>query len=650
MAPERKAIETRADLEGPVPSDAAEIRSRRGASPAIAPRCDTSATPEQQDRVTRPVAGDSATDWDSRPHGLLGVGVTGHRLERLGSSDLDVLHGTVSDVLDRIARAANQIEPTRLRLVSALAEGADSIVADEALKGGWTVDAVLPFPRTEYAEDFGTGPPRDAHLARLARAGAVLELPGDRMADGGAPFAYERAGRVLLAQTDLLIAIWDGGPARGRGGAAQIVAEAVTSGIPIIRIDPAAVVAPQVLWGGFEDGALGQLTVDTVPRGDLSRLDVLLRDLLEPPSAPIEAEMLTGFGEAGPRWRAWALAYPLLLATLGVRWPQGSDIGLTAAPGPHRPAIASCTNAGDFVNRLDDLVGPRFVHADARATRVAQLFRSGYVVNFTLAALAVVLALMGLALPASSKPVLIVLELAAIATILLVTHAGNHSHWHRRWLDNRTLAERLRCLALSAQLGDLDLRGCDEQTSPWVAWYARAAARELGLPHVRVGGAYLGCVRRELLVLVEDQIAYMATEERRMHDLDHRLHLLGTTLFAMTALACLGFLGFKGALQMTPELYPLQTLVFVTVTIICAAFPAIGAAVYGIRMQGDFGGAARRSAQLRQQLSTLRQAIHADTLDFDTLTRRVRRVADLLQGDLTSWLRTYHARPLALPV
>ncbi|MCS6625435.1 hypothetical protein N0B44_21210 [Roseibacterium beibuensis] len=600
--------------------------------------------------MTGSVAGDRPTRWNARPPSILGVGVTGHRLERLGSCDLGALQQTVSEVLARITLAANQVEPTRMRLVTALAEGADNIVADEALKRGWTVDAVLPFARDDYAEDFGEGPARDTHLDRLARAGAVLELPGDRTAEGGAPVAYERAGRLLLAQTDLLLAIWDGGPARGRGGAAQIVAEAILKGVPIICIDPAGALAPQVLWGGFEDGDLGQLTVDTVPRGDLNRLDEMLRDLLEPPSAPIEAEMLARFGQPDPRWRAWAMAYPLLLAVLGVRWPQASDIGLTAASGPHRPAIASCTNAGDFVNRLDDIIGPRFVHADARATRVAQLFRSGYVANFALAALAVVLALMGLVLPASGKPVLIVLELAAIATILLVTHAGNHSHWHRRWLDNRNLAERLRCLALSAQLGDLDLRGADEQTSPWVAWYARAAARELGLPNVRAGGDYLKCVRRELLALVDDQIAYMATEERRMHDLEHRLHLVGTTLFAMTALACLGFLGFKAALQMSPGLYPLQTLIFLSVTIICAAFPAIGAAVYGIRMQGDFGGAARRSARLRHQLSTLRPVIQADALDFDTLTHRVRRVADLLQGDLTSWLRTYHARPLALPV
>lgn len=44
-------------------------------------------------------------------------------------------------------------------------------------------------------------------------------------------------------------------------------------------------------------------------------------------------------------------------------------------------------------------LAPRFVHADAAASRFAQLFRSGYVSNFVLAATAVILSLLGLVLP-----------------------------------------------------------------------------------------------------------------------------------------------------------------------------------------------------------------------------------------------------------
>jgi hypothetical protein len=279
------------------------------------------------------------------------------------------------------------------------------------------------------------------------------------------------------------------------------------------------------------------------------------------------------------------------------------------------------------------------------------MFRSGYVTNFSFAALAVVLSLLGLALPAVLKPVLIILEFMVIATILLVTRAGNQSKWHRRWLDNRHLAERLRCLTVAAQLGELELRSGADLRPGWVDWYARATAREVGMPSVQINSAYLACVRDGLTSLIDDQIAYLKTDAHRMHRLEHKMHNLGTVLFMMTAVICVSLLAFKMADKMVgvAALDAIAHPFLTATTIASAAFPAIGAAIYGIRMQGDFAGIAERSESLAHNLTTLRQVIDADALSFDTLKRRVARATDLLTQDLASWLQTYHARPLTLP-
>jgi hypothetical protein len=589
------------------------------------------------------------TDSDAwLPQRILRVGVTGHRPGRLGSADLDRLHAEVARILGEICRAASLGGATRIRLVSPLAEGADSIVADEALKRGWALDVVVPFFRDDYAQDFAAGSARDLFLGQLAQAEAVFELPGERAGEDGAAAAYERAGRVALAQTDLLLAIWDSGPVHGRGGAAQIVAEAVTLGIPVIHIDPAEAHPPVLLWDGLEEVDLGKQTIETVARGDLTRLDALIGELLDPPGSGSEAAMLTRFRSGTVRWRAVAVAYPLLLAMAGVRRLRRTDFGL-ARMVSGRADIPACSGAGEFAGRLEHTVLPSFERADVAATRFASLFRSGYVTNFALAAFAVLLTMLGLALPTAAKPVLIVLEVLTVSTILLVTRGGNKVGWHRLWLDNRALAERLRCLALSAQLGDLHLRSADEHASQWVTWYARGVARQLGLPNVRVDNAYLECVRAELRGLIDGQVAYLRAEAGRMHHLDHRLHVTGTILFAVTALACVSVLLFKGVYELVPALHAIQTPFSIAVTIIGAALPAIGAAIYGIRMQGDFAGIAARGEALRHHLETLRHILDADTLSFDTLLRRVSRVADLLAVDLTSWLQVYHARPLALP-
>ncbi len=583
--------------------------------------------------------------------GAIAIGVTGHRLERMIDADLAALRVALRQTLEKLASASG----SPMRLVTSLADGADSITADEALDLGWTLDAVLPFFRADYFADFTEAQARSDHETLLARARNVFELDGDRDVEGGSAVAYERAGRVVLAQSDILIAVWDGGPVRGRGGAAQIVAEAVLAGIPVIHIDPASACAPQLLWDKLAEHDLGQQTIETVPRGDLSVLPALMRGLIDPPGDGVERAMLDRFDTPARPRRNWALAYPLLLALVGVRRVRRSDWAAADAARSMPTLLRFCTgealDTSGFGATLRTILAPRYARADAMATHIAQLFRSGYVTNFTFAALAVVLSLLGLALPSAWKPVLIVLEFVVIATILLVTRAGHRSHWHRRWLDNRHLAERLRCLSVAAQLGELGLRNGVNLRPGWVDWYARASARELGLPPVRVDAAYLTCVRNGLTMLLEGQIAYLRGDARRMHRLEHRLHLLGTILFAATAIICLGLLLLKMAdtVVASPLLDAMTHPILTAATIASAALPAIGAAIYGIRMQGDFAGIAERSNALAHNLDTLRQVVADDALRFDTLKRRVVRATELLTQDLASWLQTYHARPLTLP-
>jgi hypothetical protein len=48
--------------------------------------------------------------------------------------------------------------------------------------------------------------------------------------------AYEATGLYVVEHSDVLIAVWDGRPARGRGGTASIVATAREQGLPMAWI------------------------------------------------------------------------------------------------------------------------------------------------------------------------------------------------------------------------------------------------------------------------------------------------------------------------------------------------------------------------------------------------------------------------------
>ncbi|GAB3337115.1 hypothetical protein [Marilutibacter aestuarii] len=630
------------------------------------------------DPGTKPAVGTRLHRWNGRDRRLapgtrerrrprlhLSIGVTGHRPPRLSAAGIAPLQAALVPLLEHLTTVLRGLQRRHSRwlsaqlpchrLVSALAEGADSLAAEAALELGWQLDACLPFPPDDYAVDFGEGPALSRFQGLLARAEAVFALPGQRDA---ATAAYEAVGRVVLDQADILLAIWDGDPARGRGGTAQIVAEAVARHIPVIHLDPAALAqpgtGPQLLWTGLSDLDFEQPTLDTVPRAPVAEvLESVLEMLTAPPGNPVDVRMLRRFYRERIVRRTPALPWPLLLAMTGVRRMHAADL---APPRPVECAqglgrgLGSLPPTGGHSARLSRILLPRFGLSDAAATYFAQLFRSGYVANFALAAVAVLLALSGLVVP-GLKSWLIGTELLVIMLILANTRLGTRAGWHERWMDNRHLAEQLRTVSVSSLLGDLALRDAEADSrgvAPgWVRWYARATARELGLPHAIVDAGYLQRVRGAAQAMIDDQAAYHRDNARRMHQLDHRLHRLGGHLFALTAMACLAWIAVKLAGLEPGNLKGLD--VTLAVTVMTAVLPALGAALYGIRMQGDFGGVADRSLTTAARLEALQRDIAGDPDDFGRLQARLRRLSDVMLADIAHWRTTYQARPLSLP-
>lgn len=567
----------------------------------------------------------------------IAIGVTGHRLARLAETDLAELRGRIDAVMAALSAAS---PGSRFRLIGSLAEGTDMAAADAALGRDWQLDTVLPFAREDYADDFD-GAGATGLRARLDRSTDVLELPGRRDEPGGEAAAYERAGRVVLTQSDVLLAVWDGDPPRGRGGAAQIVAEAVAHAIPVLILHPEASRAPVLLWSGLNEHDSGPEAVDTVARGSLDDLPRLMARLGVSPPGDGRGRGLRTAIDAPP---LFAVAYPLLLALAGVRRFRLADLRRPCPPA--RMPTAALARA--MPARIDAQLWPRFDQADCEASLAAQLFRSAFVSSFALAALAVTLALLGLIVPVAVKPLLAAGEFASIALILAITKWGARAGWHGRWLGQRTLAEELRCLAVSAALGDLFLRGAQAQDGDDAGRERRVIARRLGLPSARIDDAYLSEAHASLAALLDDQIGYVRREAGRMHRLEHRLHRLGGALFAITALVCAGVLGIEVVWTFSHEPSAAHVLPL-GVTVLSASLPAIGAAIYGIRMQGDFAGAAERNAALAMQLGELRRIVADEAPGFDGLRRLIRRTAELLTADVSQWVRATRARPLSLP-
>ena len=157
------------------------------------------------------------------------IGVTGHRPPGLEAADLPLLRRKIRTCLEFVRRELTQSGASRtdLIIVSPLAEGADRVVAEEGLLLGYALHALLPFPREQYLQDFPTAESRRAFERLLAAATGVVELAGRRRQAPVETDAYVAVGRRLVAESDLLLAVWDGQEASGAGGTGQVVLDAV---------------------------------------------------------------------------------------------------------------------------------------------------------------------------------------------------------------------------------------------------------------------------------------------------------------------------------------------------------------------------------------------------------------------------------------
>lgn len=160
-----------------------------------------------------------------RPPRIL-IGVAGHRV----LADEGRVTGAVDLALDRIEKAYG---PSPLTILSPLASGADQLVARRVLaRPGSRLIATLPMPLEQYLDDFPVGDQRRAFLHLLDQASETISLPPAH----SRVESYEAVGQYLVTHCDLVIAIWDGRPARGRGGTAETVALARRRDLPLVWI------------------------------------------------------------------------------------------------------------------------------------------------------------------------------------------------------------------------------------------------------------------------------------------------------------------------------------------------------------------------------------------------------------------------------
>jgi hypothetical protein len=543
-------------------------------------------------------------------------------------------------------------------IVSSVAEGADRIVAEAGLAAGFALEVVLPFGRAEYARDFETEASKAQYQQLLGRASAVFELDG---ADNARARAYEAAGFVMLANIDLLIAIWDGEAAAGIGGTAQIVSRAIADGIPVVWIKPADPNAVKLSWPvAGEVPPANARPEETFRSADTAELAKTIAEIVALPRQPEALGSLKRFlTERERRWNfcPW---YPLLLALYNVRPVSRGDFHLA-------PALAdSEADWSGYLTTLPEdrslrpairkILLPAFAAPDHIAIYYSHAYRSGYVFNFAFAAVAVALALGGIFTHEPDiKASLVSIELAVIVAILGNWLLGHHRQWHRRWLEYRRLAECTRQLRIFAPLGsagsvDRPRRSLDADENDWVNWYAWSLRRLLPLPDLAVDGKYLEKIRLAVRTAeIAGQIKYHTRNAERMTKLDHRIHRSGLLLFLITGGLCGLFVGLVWLGGLRDVAQPTRDAILISLTFLTALLPTLGAALGAIHVQGDFRTVAEQSERTGKRLSVIDDLLAKEDPIFARLADRIEKTSDVMMSDLLEWQTVFRTRPLSPP-
>ena len=608
-----------------------------------------------------------------RPHVFWRVGVTGHR--DLSDSNVPNLRSAVARVLELVGNtvreaAAGEVAmatyapagsgPT-LRLLSPLAEGADRLVAKAALLSGYQLEVAMPFAQAQYEQDFD---PESVTEFRTLLDQASDGPSGHRvLAIDGSPAdgrekGYKAVGRFVLRNCDLLIAVWDGQPAAGRGGTAEIVRSAVAMGLPVWWINPATPHAPQLL----RDGGQPLHVAPDVPAQEAALVGYI-REVITPPQMEqphrhgclgrLIHHACSMFGRQSSPLEDYLREKPPSRTLVGGVYARFMRLVAPVSAGGGRATLPAEGAIEHWWER-------NCATATGLSNMYGDLYRSSYILVFFLAGSALLAAILAFAVPPSLHVAVAGVELAALLGIALLVGANHLYRWQERWIQYRLFAELCREQRVLAPLGwTLPVRDIARLTTPdpptrqgaphevqpaprdaWVAWYFAANRRACPMPTGTLSGPVLSRVQAIGKHLVHEQLAYHQAREQRSELAARRLAHWGD-LFFVVALAGV-------ILRIGMELMHLPTLAVTLLGVVCSVAPTASATFLGIRAYAEFELLARQSARMQRTMADAARQLDALTLDrplaSTDLGNALFGVTAAMLLDIDGWAQLFQAK------
>ncbi|WP_407050897.1 hypothetical protein [Methyloraptor flagellatus] len=531
---------------------------------------------------------------------------------------------------------------------------------------GASLHVPTPFALADYEADFDT-PDDLAEFRKLFAAATEGSFALDGARGDLEARSYEAVGRLVVRQSDVLIALWDGKPG-GRGGTGDIVRYAAAVGVPVVWINTAEAAPPR--WIAEP---LDLVHTDGAPSDWAIAMGVWLATIVEPPKPP--RRQAHGLLD---RMAGWLRSKETPLERFFGERPL-PDHRLWHA---HRRLIALATRSAlprvGHSRQVDGAEADgywyqRFAPADSRAAEYALRYRSSYVWVFLLATVALVCGASALALAAligsdheaellvGLKSTATWVEFVCLVAVLALVVAVKARDWHERSIEYRLLAELARkqqvlaplgwtlpIVAVRTAVGEHGTRPRDP--SGWVAWLF--AAWQRGAPFAA------GAISEDGLRHQSDTLAKLVAEQalyhRERHTVAHRasatLERTGVFLFLAVGV----FVALKLLLgHWTHDAHggPWDRIALL-LGWAATVLPAASAAFVGIRAYAELELLAVQSrhmeVELRHAAERVARIAGGRPLASQALGSEATAVTTLMLQDLEGWARLFRIKAAEL--
>jgi len=531
----------------------------------------------------------------------LTIGVTGHRnLEKV-----EDLRNSVKNVIDKIldnfhASAYTNVLP---RVLSPLAEGSDRLVAEEVLKyDGAILKVILPLCKEEYLEDFQSEDSKKEFETLLSKANYQITLnieplkgniPNDLLTEAKEQ-AYEDAGRYIVNHSDILIAIWDELPSRGKGGTASIVQYARSIGCPIFIINPHSPREIKSIEGNGLD-----------------------KDLFK------QIDKFNSFNADDNLWMKCAEKNSKLFFS---KKETGEQYNLPE----HNKTI------------VKELLLPYYTHSEIFAIKNQKWYQYIGLLVYGLSFLSVSAVGYGEIFYNHIPKFIFIIEFFFLLIISLLIFFSHKRATHRNYVENRFLAEHLRT--------DIILTLCGIMISPpqylrhIKSTYAQNSWMILILEHIlskipkiNINPTSNVQIFKDYIrqVWINSQIDYHKRRIKKIWNKNEVLKLLEELIFYLAMLIAVVHIIFTIHLQALDNILILSVLLL----------PALGATVTAIKTHRDYKKIITDSTIILNELENLHYEFNK-TLTRDQLDILIRKVEKIMRGESEEWLTHLSSKEL----